>query len=78
MQLIPAGLLLMGAFWIRESPRWLMSKHRREAAIDNLCWIRKLSADDLYIIEEVSSLDLVLEDQAAAIGEGFWKPFQVS
>lgn len=78
VQLIPAGLLLIGAFWIRESPRWLMSKHRREAAIANLCWIRNLPADDLYLVEEVASLDLVLEEQAAAIGEGFWKPFQAA
>lgn len=78
VQLIPAGLLLVGAFWIKESPRWLMSKHRREAAIANLCWIRKLNADDLYIVEEIASLDLALEEQAAAIGEGFWKPFQAA
>ena len=78
VQLIPAGLLLIGAFWIRESPRWLMSKHRREKAIQNLCWIRNLPADDIYIVEEVASLDLVLEEQAAAIGEGFWKPFQAA
>jgi MFS family permease len=78
VQLIPAGMLLFGAFWIRESPRWLMSKHRREKAIKNLCWIRNLPADDLYIVEEVASLDLVLEEQAAAIGEGFWKPFQAA
>jgi sugar porter (SP) family MFS transporter len=78
VQLIPAGMLLFGAFWIRESPRWLMSKHKREKAIKNLCWIRNLPADDLYIVEEVASLDLVLEEQAAAIGEGFWKPFQAA
>lgn len=55
-----------------------MSKHRREAGIANLCWIRKLPADDMYIVEEVASLDLALEEQAAAIGEGFWKPFQAA
>lgn len=75
VQLIPAGLLLIGAFWLHESPRWLLSKHRRQEAIKNLCWIRNLPADELYIVEEVAMLDAALEEQAATIGEGFWKPF---
>lgn len=78
VQLIPAGLLLVGAFWIKESPRWLMSKHRRELALKNLCWIRSLPAEDIYIVEEVAMLDAVLEEQASTIGEGFWAPFQAA
>ncbi|KAF2724999.1 quinate permease [Polychaeton citri CBS 116435] len=76
VQLIPAGLLLFGSLWIKESPRWLLSKHKREQAIKNLCWIRHLPADEIYIVEEVSFLDAALEEQRAAIGEGFWKPFK--
>lgn len=76
VQLIPGGLLLFGAFWLRESPRWLLSKHRREQALKNLCWIRNLPADELYIVEEVAMLDAALEEQASSIGEGFWKPFK--
>ena len=76
VQLIPAGLLFAGAFWIRESPRWLLSKGRREESLNNLCWIRNLSRDDLYIVEEVAFLDAALEHQAAVIGNGFWNPFK--
>lgn len=53
-----------------------MSKNRREQALKNLCWIRNLPAEDLYIVEEVAFLDLALEEQNSAIGSGFWKPFQ--
>lgn len=77
VQLIPAGLLLVGAFWIRESPRWLFQKGRREQAMANLCWIRNLPADDLYLVEEVAFIDAALEEQRATVGVGFWKPFQV-
>ncbi|KAK5169485.1 uncharacterized protein LTR77_005461 [Saxophila tyrrhenica] len=76
VQLIPAGLLFIGSFWIRESPRWLMSKGKRDRAVKNLCWIRNLSSDDIYIVEEVAFLDAALEEQAGAIGSGFWKPFK--
>lgn len=75
VQLIPGGLLLIGAFWIKESPRWLYSKGKREEGLKNLCWIRNLPADDLYIVEEVTFIDAALEQQAASIGLGFWKPF---
>ncbi|EMC98331.1 hypothetical protein BAUCODRAFT_32364 [Baudoinia panamericana UAMH 10762] len=76
VQLIPAGLLFIGAIWLRESPRWLLSKNRRQEALKNLSWIRNLEADDLYIVEEVAFMDLALEEQAATIGIGFWKPFK--
>lgn len=76
VQLIPAGLLLIGAFWIKESPRWLLSKHRRTQALNNLCWMRNLGPEELYMVEEVAMLDAALEEQAASIGEGFWKPFK--
>lgn len=76
VQLIPAGILFAGAFWLHESPRWLLSKGKREQALKNLCWIRQLSQDELYIVEEVAFLDAALEEQAAVLGQGFWKPFQ--
>ena len=76
VQLIPAGLLFLGALWIRESPRWLLSKNCREQAIKNLCWIRNLTADDIYIVEEIAFLDGAIEEQASMIGWGFWQPFK--
>ncbi|CZT05917.1 probable plastidic glucose transporter 4 [Rhynchosporium agropyri] len=77
VQLIPSGLLLIGAFWLRESPRWLMTKGKREQAIRNLCWIRSLPEDDLYIQEEVYAIDANIESQMTAGGLGFWQPFRL-
>ncbi|KAK2592393.1 hypothetical protein QQS21_009912 [Conoideocrella luteorostrata] len=75
VQLIPAGLLLIGAFFIPESPRWLFSKGRRDEAIKNLCWIRQLEPTDMYIVEEVSYIDEETERFRRDVGAGFWKPF---
>lgn len=36
IQLVPAGCLLFGAFWLKESPRWLFTKDKREEAMKNL------------------------------------------
>jgi len=75
VQLIPAGLLLIGAFWIKESPRWLISKGKRQEGIANLCWIRNLPRDDIYIVEEVAFVDEEVEKYRRDVGAGFWKPF---
>lgn len=77
IQLIPSALLFMGSFWLHESPRWLMSKGKREKAIKNLCWIRQLPADDIYIKEEVYAMDQNIERQEAAGGQGFLQPFKL-
>lgn len=75
VQLIPSGLLGIGALWIRESPRWLFEKGRREEAMANLCWIRNLTPDDTYIIEEVNYIDADVERYKREVGAGFFKPF---
>ncbi|KAK7537634.1 general substrate transporter [Phyllosticta citricarpa] len=76
IQLIPGGLLFFGALWLKESPRWLFSQYRRDEALKNLCWIRNLPADDVYMIEEVTYIENAIEEQRANLGRGFWKPFQ--
>lgn len=45
VQLIPAGVLLIGGFFLHESPLWLMRKGRDEDAIEALVQIRHLQAD---------------------------------
>lgn len=76
VQIIPAGLMFIGLFFIKESPRWLMTRGQRSKALKNLCWIRKLPQDDIYMLEEVSAIDAGLEHQHATVGLGFWQPFQ--
>lgn len=76
VQLIPAGLMFIGLFFIRESPRWLMGRGERERALRNLCWIRNLDTNDLYMMEEVASIDAALEEQRSSVGLGFWQPFR--
>lgn len=54
VQIIPSGLFAIGIpFFVRESPRWLISRSRRDEAIKNLSFLRKLPADDPYMIQEM-------------------------
>jgi len=75
VQLIPAGCLLIGAVWMRESPRWCLSKGKREQALKDLCWIRNLPQDHPYIMEELEAIDAQVEHDRITVGPGFWKPF---
>ncbi|KAM3464999.1 hypothetical protein NHJ6243_002065 [Beauveria neobassiana] len=76
VQLIPAGLLLIGTVFIPESPRWLSSKGRRAEAISGLCWMRNLEPTDRYIREEIAFMDQELERFNTEVGQGFWRPFR--
>lgn len=75
VQLIPAGMMICGIFFIKESPRWLFSRGKREKAIQNLCWLRQLPADHIYLQEEVHDIETALEIQRSTVGLGFWQPF---
>ncbi len=55
-----------------------MTKGKREKAIKNLCWIRKLPEDDMYIQEELYAIDQNIERQMEAGGLGFFPTFQTS
>lgn len=68
--------MFIGLFFIRESPRWLMTRGKRSKALENLCWIRKLPQDDMYMLEEVAAIDAGLEHQHSTVGLGFWQPFK--
>lgn len=76
IQLIPAGMLFAGSFVIRESPRWLFFRGRREEGLKNLCWLRGIPADHIYMQEELNAIETALEKQRNTVGLGFWQPFQ--
>lgn len=66
VQLIPGGLLFLGALLILpESPRWLRSRGQLEKSASTLAHIRKLSEGDTYIQEELAMMDEQLAATAA-------------
>jgi len=76
VQLIPAGLYLLSAPILKESPRWLVQKGRRDQALRNLCWIRQLDASHPYLAEEFAEIEAAIEADQKAVGLGFWAPFR--
>lgn len=76
VQLIPAGILIVGALVTDESPRWLISNGKREKGMKVLSRLRNLPIDHVYLREEIAQIDQQIEVQAASIGLGFNAPFK--
>lgn len=45
VQIIPAAILLVGGFFLHESPLWLMRKNREEEATQALESLRQIPRD---------------------------------
>lgn len=61
LQLIPAGLLLIGLLFMTDSPRWMAKAYGRTRATETLARLRDLPIDHLAIQEEVDDILLQLE-----------------
>ena len=60
MQMIPAALLCMAAYFLPESPRWLIEHDRVDRARRILSFIRRLDPNHEYICYEVDRLQEAL------------------
>ena len=78
-QIVPAGILFIGAFFLHESPLVLMRKERVEDAYKTLEELRKLPRDHPYVQEDVLMLQNRLAEEASiaqTFGTGRWAFFR--
>ncbi|PQE06123.1 mfs quinate transporter protein [Rutstroemia sp. NJR-2017a BBW] len=68
LQIIPAGLLALGTFTLKESTRWLTKKGRHEEAWESLKWIR--ADESQATVEEMEEIRVGVELEQRAT-EGF-------
>ena len=68
-QLVPVGIMFLLLPLLKESPRWLATKHRDDQALRNLAWIRKTSEDDPdTVLEFAEIVAAIKEEEANAAG----------
>jgi hypothetical protein len=72
-QLVPVGIMLCFLPFLKESPRWLATKHREDAALDNLAWIRKASPDDPDVQAEFAEIVAAIREEEHASKGSSWK-----
>lgn len=73
IQLIPGGFLLIGLFFLKESPRWLMKQGRYEEATLSLAYMRRDAPTDPDIVREIAEIRASLEEELAATEGVTWK-----
>ncbi|CAM1502715.1 Fc.00g074910.m01.CDS01 [Cosmosporella sp. VM-42] len=79
VQIIPAGILLVGGFFLHESPLWLMRNDKEEEATKALESLRKLPRDHEYLQEDLQMIRSRLIDEAHVAGKygtGSWAFFR--
>lgn len=72
-QLVPVGLMCCVLPFMKESPRWLATKHRNDEALRSLAWIRKTSEDDINTRAEFDEIVVSIAEEEAATGGRSWK-----
>lgn len=77
VQFFPAAILMIGIFWVPESPRWLLMKDRRDKAIKNLVWLRTVPEDHPYLQFELSQIEDQVTAEKALVGDStLWRIFK--
>jgi MFS family permease len=73
IQLIPGGLMFIGLFFLKESPRWLMKQGRHEEALDSLAYIRNEPQDSAPVRKEIAEISAAIQEELAATEGVTWK-----
>ncbi|KNZ73258.1 putative quinate permease [Termitomyces sp. J132] len=76
VQFIPGGLLFIGAWFLTESPRWLVSRDHNSQALKNLSYLRNLPDDHPYVVEEYESIERTIAHERGFVGAGFFGPLR--
>lgn len=59
--------------FMKESPRWLATKHKNELVLANLAWIRKTPLDDPATQAEYAEIIASIEEEEAVADGRSWK-----
>ncbi|KAJ6145398.1 hypothetical protein N7470_009293 [Penicillium chermesinum] len=73
IQLVPGGLMLIGLFFLKESPRWLMTKGRREEALHALAYIRHETEANAEVQHEIAEIQAAIEEENMLTEGLTWK-----
>jgi len=72
MQFVPVTTLVVGIFFLKETPRWLYLRGKREQAARTLSWVRGLPESHPYVQMELADFERQMEhEEDITTGAGF-------
>ncbi|KAF9892270.1 hypothetical protein FE257_002047 [Aspergillus nanangensis] len=72
-QMVPGGAILIGLFFLKESPRWLMKQGRYDEAATSLAYMRRADRSSPIVHRELAEIRTSIEDEIAATEGASWK-----
>ncbi|WVO14911.1 hypothetical protein L204_102551 [Cryptococcus depauperatus] len=72
-QLVPVGFMVVLLPLLKESPRWLATKHRDDQALKHLAWIRKLPVSDQSVQLEYAEIAAAIKEEEEATKGASWR-----
>ncbi|WVN87388.1 uncharacterized protein L203_102567 [Cryptococcus depauperatus CBS 7841] len=72
-QLVPVGFMVILLPLLKESPRWLATKHRDDQALKHLAWIRKLPVSDQSVQLEYAEIAAAIKEEEEATKGASWR-----
>ncbi|KAL4797667.1 general substrate transporter [Aspergillus venezuelensis] len=72
-QLVPSGLMFIGLWFLKESPRWLMKQGRLEEATASLAYTRRADPDSEEVRLELSDIKASIEEELASTEGVTWR-----
>jgi sugar porter (SP) family MFS transporter len=73
IQLIPGGCMLLGLFFLNESPRWLTKRGRHEEALKSLAYIRNEDPSSPDILHELAEIRAAVDEELHLTEGVTWK-----
>src|SRR2546423_3370597 len=73
IQIIPGGCMLLGLFFLNESPRWLTKRGRHEDALKSLAYIRNEDPTSPDIALELAEIRAAVEEEVHLTEGVTWK-----
>ncbi|KAM0689292.1 hypothetical protein Q7P36_011369 [Cladosporium allicinum] len=73
IQLVLGGIMFVGLFFLKESPRWLCKQGRHDKAVASLAHIRCKTVDDPQIIIEMAEIRASIEEELNATEGVTWR-----
>ena len=72
-QIVPGGIMLIGLFFLKESPRWLVKQGRHDEATMSLAYMRREEPGSVDVQRELAEIRASIDDELAATEGVTWK-----